>query len=75
MNKNDIDFDRLESLVISQIGDEIIKEYKIDIETHVNNAYIDSEGDIVVDIPNPGIVLFYDPVTYISLGGGGGGAR
>lgn len=74
MNKRDIDFDRLESLVISQVSDETIKEYNIDIETHVHNAYIDSDGEIVVEIPNPGIILFYCPITYESLGGGGGGA-
>ena len=68
-----IDTERLESLVLSQIPDEVLKELKIDVKVCVHNSKIE-DGEIVVQLPNHGY-LTYDPVTYTPTGGGGGGAE
>ena len=66
-----IDYERLESLVTSQIDDDMIKKYKLDIETACHNAVVE-DGEIIVTIP--GHAWFsYDELSYTPISGGGGG--
>ena len=63
-----IDHERLKLLVIGDIAEDLRDNY--DIDMIIKNAKIE-DGMIFVDLgDNSGV--FYDPVTYLQLGGGGG---
>jgi hypothetical protein len=63
----EIDRERLKLLVIGDIAEDLVDNY--DIELVVENAVIE-DGMILVDLGTSGI--YYDPITYEQLGGGGG---